>query len=113
MGAARQESRGIRGATRQAGDRPGEERRSHSGPSLLRESPPDAARSDAAPARPGAECAPGDRRGWTGAAEHSDGELARRLAARAREVVLERHAPEARTRRLIEIYGRLAAGRGP
>ena len=58
---------------------------------------------------------PGDCQAMTGAiaALLSDGELARRLAARAREVVLERHAPEARTRRLIEIYGRLAAGRGP
>jgi glycosyltransferase involved in cell wall biosynthesis len=36
-------------------------------------------------------------------------ELARRLAARARELVLERHSPQARTRRLVEIYGRLAA----
>jgi hypothetical protein len=34
---------------------------------------------------------------------------ARSRAAKAREVVvLERHAPAARTRRLVEIYGRLA-----
>ena len=52
---------------------------------------------------------PGDCQAMTGAiaALLADGELARRLAARAREVVLERHAPEARTRRLVEIYGRL------
>ena len=37
-----------------------------------------------------------------------DGDLARKLAGRAREIVLERHAPEARTRRLVEIYGQLA-----
>lgn len=53
---------------------------------------------------------PGDCQAMTGAiaALLADGELARRLAARAREVVLKRHAPEARTRRLVEIYGRLA-----
>jgi hypothetical protein len=36
-------------------------------------------------------------------------ELAQNLAAKARELVLERHSPQARTRRLVEIYGRLAA----
>jgi hypothetical protein len=40
----------------------------------------------------------------------NDEELARRLAARAREIVLERHAPEGRMRRLVEIYRRLAGG---
>jgi glycosyltransferase involved in cell wall biosynthesis len=53
---------------------------------------------------------PGDCQAMTSAiaALLSDGNLARKLAARAREVVLERHAPEARTRRLVEIYGQLA-----
>ncbi len=49
---------------------------------------------------------PGDCGAMTNAiaALLSDGELARRLARRAREIVVERHAPEARTRRLVEIY---------
>lgn len=49
---------------------------------------------------------PGDCEAMTSAiaALLSDGELARRLARRAREIVVERHAPEARTRRLVEIY---------
>ena len=53
---------------------------------------------------------PGDCQAMTSAiaALLSDADLARKLAARAREVVLERHAPEARTRRLVEIYGQLA-----
>jgi glycosyltransferase involved in cell wall biosynthesis len=57
---------------------------------------------------------PGDCPAMTGAiaALLADGELARRLAEKAREVVLERHSPEARTRRLTEIYRRLAAGAG-
>jgi glycosyltransferase involved in cell wall biosynthesis len=52
---------------------------------------------------------PGDCQAMTSAiaALLSDGDLARKLAARAREVVLERHAPEARTRRLVEAYCRL------
>jgi glycosyltransferase involved in cell wall biosynthesis len=53
---------------------------------------------------------PGDCEAMTNAiaALLNDGDLARRLAARAREIVLERHAPEARARRLVEIYRRLA-----
>jgi glycosyltransferase involved in cell wall biosynthesis len=53
---------------------------------------------------------PGDCQAMTGAltALLTDGELARRLAAKARDLVLERHPPEARMRRLVEIYGRLA-----
>jgi glycosyltransferase involved in cell wall biosynthesis len=52
---------------------------------------------------------PGDCQAMTSAiaALLGDGDLARKLAARAREVVLERHAPEARTRRLVEAYCRL------
>jgi glycosyltransferase involved in cell wall biosynthesis len=54
--------------------------------------------------------APGDCEAMTNAIATllTDEALARRLAERARSVVLERHAPEARTRRLIEIYRRLA-----
>jgi glycosyltransferase involved in cell wall biosynthesis len=57
---------------------------------------------------------PGDCEAMTNAiaALLSDGELARRLAARAREIVLERHAPEARVRRLVEIYRRLKSSKG-
>jgi glycosyltransferase involved in cell wall biosynthesis len=53
---------------------------------------------------------PGDCEAMTNAiaALLSDGDLARRLAARAREIVLERHAPEGRMRRLVEIYRRQA-----
>jgi len=55
---------------------------------------------------------PGDCAAMTNAmaALLSDGNLARRLAERAREIVVERHAPEARTRRLVEIYEGLAEG---
>jgi glycosyltransferase involved in cell wall biosynthesis len=53
---------------------------------------------------------PGDCQAMTSAiaALLGNGNLARKLAGRAREIVLERHAPEARTRRLVEIYGQLA-----
>jgi glycosyltransferase involved in cell wall biosynthesis len=37
----------------------------------------------------------------------ADGELARRLAERARQLIFERHTPQARTRRLVEIYSGL------
>jgi glycosyltransferase involved in cell wall biosynthesis len=51
----------------------------------------------------------GDCPAMTGAiaALLADGELARRLAAKAREVILERFAPAPRTRKLVEIYGEL------
>jgi glycosyltransferase involved in cell wall biosynthesis len=54
--------------------------------------------------------APGDCAAMTKAmaALLGDGDLARKLAGRAREIVVERHGPEARTRRLVEIYARLA-----
>jgi len=57
---------------------------------------------------------PGDCAALTNAmaALLTDGNLARKLAERAREIVLERHAPEARTRRLVEIYESLTRGRG-
>jgi glycosyltransferase involved in cell wall biosynthesis len=53
---------------------------------------------------------PGDCQAMTNAiaALLGDGELARCLAAKAREAVLERHAPEARMRKLAGIYGKLA-----
>lgn len=52
---------------------------------------------------------PGDCQAMTGAiaALLGDGELARRLAAKAREVVLEQHTPEARTQHLVGTYCRL------
>jgi glycosyltransferase involved in cell wall biosynthesis len=52
---------------------------------------------------------PGDCQALTSAmaALLADGELARRLAANARRLVLARHAPQTRTGRLVETYGRL------
>jgi glycosyltransferase involved in cell wall biosynthesis len=52
---------------------------------------------------------PGDCQAMTNAiaALLTDAPLARRLAGRARQLVLDRHAPQARTRRLVETYGRL------
>jgi glycosyltransferase involved in cell wall biosynthesis len=54
---------------------------------------------------------PGDCPAMTNAiaAVLNDAELARRLAAQAHQLVLERHAPEARVRRLVEIYGGLTS----
>jgi glycosyltransferase involved in cell wall biosynthesis len=52
---------------------------------------------------------PGDCQALTSAmaALLADGGLARRLAANARRLVLARHAPQTRTGRLVETYGRL------
>ncbi len=52
---------------------------------------------------------PGDAAALAGAiaALLKDEELGRRLAGCARELIRERHAPEARARRLADIYGRL------
>ena len=57
---------------------------------------------------------PGDCQALTSAIRSllADGELARRLAGRAREIVVERHSPQARVRRLVAIYERLAVS-GP
>lgn len=50
--------------------------------------------------------APRDRQGMSRALERVLGspELARKLASEARRIILSRHTPEARARRLIEIY---------
>jgi glycosyltransferase involved in cell wall biosynthesis len=52
---------------------------------------------------------PGDCQAMTNAiaALLGDSEMAQRLAVKAREVVLERHAPEARARHLVQTYCRL------
>ena len=50
--------------------------------------------------------APGDREGMSRALERvlSNRELSRQLASEARRIILARHTPDARTRRLVEIY---------
>lgn len=52
---------------------------------------------------------PGNCQAMTGAIASllADASLARKLADRARQLVLDRHAPEARTRRLVETYCRI------
>ena len=52
---------------------------------------------------------PGDSTAMAGAIASllADAALARRLADRSRQLVLERHDPQSRTRRLVETYRRL------
>ena len=55
---------------------------------------------------------PGDRGAMSRAIAKvlADESVAQGLAAAAYQRILERHTPESRTRRLLEIYGRVLAG---